>query len=69
MYHYIALIDAEKQTQAQFREAPHADRLVVERERRTVIATPLRLRISAALYALANVIEPGTSTPNAAHAR
>lgn len=69
LYHYIALIDAEKQTQAQFREAPHADPPVVERERRTVIAAPLRFRISAALYALANAIEPGASTPDTAHAR
>lgn len=67
MYHYIALIDAKKQTQAQFREAPHAHRPTLERERRTV-ATPLRLRISAALYALANAIEPGTPTPDTAHA-
>ena len=68
MYHYIALIDAKKQTQAQFREAPHTDRPTFPFNDRTV-ATPLRLRISAALYALVNAIEPGTSTPDTAHAR
>lgn len=69
MYHYIALIEAEKQTRAQFRDAPHADRPIVERERRTRLATPLRLRISAAIFALANLIDPGAATPNTGHAR
>lgn len=70
MYHYIALIEAEKQTRAQFRDAPQAERLaVVERERRTRLATPLRLRISAAIFALANLIDPGGATPDTGHAR
>ena len=69
MYHYIALIEAEKQTQVQFREAPHAQRPTLERERRTTAITPLRLRISAGLHALANAIEPGTPTRDTAHAR
>ena len=69
MYHYIAPIEAEKQTQVQFREATRAHRPTLERERQTTAITPLRPRISAGLYALANAIEPGTPTRDTAHAR
>lgn len=58
MYDFIAIIEANKQMHEQFRDAPNEERPEDAITQPMPLRAELRLRLSAALHALANAIEP-----------
>lgn len=58
MYDFIALVEANRQMHAQFRDIPVKDDPEPVTAHPATVRTRLQLRLSGALHALANAIEP-----------
>lgn len=63
MNDFIAIIAAQDQMHEQFRNNPEQDRQVIDTQTPREVRTGLRLRMSAALHAIANAIEPAQPDP------
>lgn len=63
MNDFIAIIAAQDQMHEQFRDIPEQDRPAPHTQAPRQVRTALRLRLSAALHAVANAIEPAQHDP------